>query len=359
MSYTGTIKVTGTVKDNVLQTVKISSLSELHVEDKTVGKTAEEAIAFFSSVFSLCPASQVLCARLALTGKPPLPKDIEALRLEWLFESLRYFVLDLGSPEYRTAGLPILAGIRDDQNKLLGGNIEENTAKEILQHLLGEARKLLRMNLSEQWPLDVLYDVYCDNPASVREVFNRLSDIYVPQDPFGFGALMPDKGIEDRSLKEILQDLHGKDLTVPPAIGLTGAIARLRNSDISSIQGQWGNCSLVRVAARLQETLDLIDNWDHTDCEFAFTEPDSSGLRLAAVQNARGILIHAVRCDSEGKITFYRILTPTEINFNTGALQESSVGLEGDSHEEFMEDLRLVCLSFDPCTQIQTEIVDA
>jgi hypothetical protein len=362
MSYTGTITVIGTAEDNYLQSVKVSGFSELHVEKQIVGKTAEEAIAFFSSVFSLCPVSQSLCARLALTGVSPSPKVLEAFRLEWLLESLRYFVLDLGGSEYRKIGLPILAHISTERNKLLEENLEKKQAKEILQHLLGEARKLLIMNLPEGWIDHLKPGLDLDHPDSVEEIFSRLSDVNDSPDliEFVFFGMDVHDFLETRSLTELLQDLLSPDRATRPALELTGAITRLRNDEsVADLLGYYGNCSFVRVAARLRETLNLIDNWDRTDCEFALTEPHSSGLRMAAIQNARGTLIHAAQLNSEGRIGFYSILNPTEINLSSNSFEQSAIMLHAPSRQELKELLHLLCMSYDPCMQIQTEIVDA
>jgi Ni,Fe-hydrogenase I large subunit len=89
----------------------------------------------------------------------------------------------------------------------------------------------------------------------------------------------------------------------------------------------------------------------------AFTVGDADG--LAAVQTARGLLVHRVRID-RGRVVDYRIVAPTEWNFHPdGALASGLARLPGRSPRELELQARIAVQSLDPCVACRVEVADA
>lgn len=78
--------------------------------------------------------------------------------------------------------------------------------------------------------------------------------------------------------------------------------------------------------------------------------------RVAAAMTARGPLAHRVEV-AEGRIAFYRIDAPTEVNFRTGGPAEA--GLIGAPAANLAHAARLHILAIDPCVDFSLEIGDA
>ena len=80
---------------------------------------------------------------------------------------------------------------------------------------------------------------------------------------------------------------------------------------------------------------------------------------LAAVQTARGLLVHRVRIDA-GRVGDYRIVAPTEWNFHpTGALASGLAGLAAPTQARAELSARLAVQALDPCVACRVEVADA
>lgn len=91
----------------------------------------------------------------------------------------------------------------------------------------------------------------------------------------------------------------------------------------------------------------------------AWSLGDNTG--AAAVETARGLLLHVVRLESghnEGKIADYRIVAPTEWNFHpAGPLFQALSGLAAGA--DLAARARLVAQSLDPCVAYGIEVIEA
>jgi coenzyme F420-reducing hydrogenase alpha subunit len=80
------------------------------------------------------------------------------------------------------------------------------------------------------------------------------------------------------------------------------------------------------------------------------------GAGLAAVQTARGVLLHRARL-AESKVQDYAIVAPTEWNFHPqGALIEGLERLEADDEVQLSRRARLAVQALDPCVACKIEI---
>lgn len=83
------------------------------------------------------------------------------------------------------------------------------------------------------------------------------------------------------------------------------------------------------------------------------------GVGLAAVETARGTLIHRVELDGE-KVMRYRIVAPTEWNFHPrGAFPRGLVGMPARNEGEARQAAALLAHALDPCVAYETRVQHA
>jgi uptake hydrogenase large subunit len=81
-----------------------------------------------------------------------------------------------------------------------------------------------------------------------------------------------------------------------------------------------------------------------------------SGMGIAKVDAARGLLVHSVHID-DGLVSRYRILAPTEWNFHPdGAAAQGLCSLDGTSDEAFNEQACLLIDAIDPCVGYEVRV---
>ena len=141
----------------------------------------------------------------------------------------------------------------------------------------------------------------------------------------------------------------------------TGGLARMRNVPlVRALQEKFGNTVVTRIVARLTELAllmqELTGTHSPTDVpprvqRMALGE----GEGLAAVETARGLLLHRV-CMHERRVVDYQIVAPTEWNFHPGgALVRGLEGLEADDEQQLIRSTRLAIHALDPCVAFRVE----
>jgi hypothetical protein len=142
----------------------------------------------------------------------------------------------------------------------------------------------------------------------------------------------------------------------------TGALARMRGDPlVAAVQRRFGNAVATRIVARLAElsTLMLELAGSQTGPEArprVQAIPLGDGEGLAAVETARGLLLHRVRLQEE-RVIDYRIVAPTEWNFHpNGALPRGLEGLEVDDERQMLRAARLAVHALDPCVGSRIEV---
>ena len=142
----------------------------------------------------------------------------------------------------------------------------------------------------------------------------------------------------------------------------TGALARMQSHPLlESLRARQGNAVAVRMTARLIELAALLAGLEGEASgasarrwidAFA-TEP---GEGVAAVQTARGLLLHRARIDA-GRVAGYEIVAPTEWNFHpAGALARGLDGMHADDEATLQGHARLVVQGLDPCVACRVEV---
>ncbi len=172
------------------------------------------------------------------------------------------------------------------------------------------------------------------------------------------------RNVADISMADIGARLLGPDgagFSTRPAIdgGQPETTAFMRHLDaplVADLRARFGDGILARIVARQLEVVSLATELaqldDSSDLGAAPFQPAGAsrmaGEGFAAIETARGRLIHAVRLQG-GSVTDYRILAPTDWNFHpTGpvARRLSTLGGRGSGIEQRA---RLLIDAFDPC----------
>jgi Ni,Fe-hydrogenase I large subunit len=84
-----------------------------------------------------------------------------------------------------------------------------------------------------------------------------------------------------------------------------------------------------------------------------------NGEGLAAVETARGLLLHRARLQ-EQCVVDYQIVAPTEWNFHPdGALVRGLEGLEAGEEQHLVGAARLAVHALDPCVAFRVEMAHA
>jgi Ni,Fe-hydrogenase I large subunit len=145
----------------------------------------------------------------------------------------------------------------------------------------------------------------------------------------------------------------------------TGALARVRAHPlVAALAETAGHTATTRYVARLVDLALMLDELagaprrtDALPWVQAFAVGEADG--LAAVQTARGLLIHRVRI-AEDRVADYRIVAPTEWNFHPdGALARGLPGTEAENAVALKRLARVAVQALDPCVECRVEIANA
>jgi uptake hydrogenase large subunit len=142
----------------------------------------------------------------------------------------------------------------------------------------------------------------------------------------------------------------------------TGALARMCTQPlVAAADARYGHAVATRMIARLAELATLLDalvrgaiDDGSTPAIQAFTLATGEG--FAAVQTARGLLLHRVRLEQE-RVADYQIVAPTEWNFHPrGALVSGLSRLASEDAFVLSRHARLAVQALDPCVECRIEI---
>ncbi len=145
----------------------------------------------------------------------------------------------------------------------------------------------------------------------------------------------------------------------------TGALARRQAHPlIAALRARDGNVVTTRMAARLAELALLLERLDcaappRDEAPTVRGDELAEGEGLAAVETARGLLLHRVRL-ADGRVADYDIVAPTEWNFHPeGALSRGLDGIAADDEPALLRRVRIVVQALDPCVACHVEVAHA
>lgn len=145
----------------------------------------------------------------------------------------------------------------------------------------------------------------------------------------------------------------------------TGALARMQaHPPVATFRARHGNAVPARMFARLVELAALIgaldgDGADAAGSTWVQAFAVGAGEGLAAVQTARGLLLHFVRV-ADGRVARYGIVAPTEWNFHPqGPLVRGLAGLAANDEATLVRRARLAVQALDPCVACEVEVAHA
>ena len=142
----------------------------------------------------------------------------------------------------------------------------------------------------------------------------------------------------------------------------TGPLARVRRHPlVAALADRDGHTAAARMVARLVDLALLLGRLAGSS-RARSAEPLVTALALgereglAAVQTARGLLVHRARL-ARGRVAAYSIVAPTEWNFHPkGALARGLAGAAADSEDGLRHLARLAVHALDPCVGCRIEI---
>jgi uptake hydrogenase large subunit len=307
-----------------------------------IGLAPEEAAALAGRLFSLCPVSQSLAARMA--GEAALEVETDAatqrrralgLLCERLGEMLRASLLDWPS-EAPPAPEDILR-LREALNILRAlpatGGERLSDLRAATQPLgLGDAneRSVFGRQIAEarddaaRWRL----------PSSAPDFLSAADDADV------FAAMTRDRAFSRAPQMPGRHPETGASARRCAAGGLAEKLAARRADMTATV-----------------ETIDRLLKGGDPPADLAVAQ-GANGQGFAAVDSARGRLYHAVRLDDSGRIADYRIVAPTEWNFHPdGPFVRALRGASIDAGAESKKRIERLAFVFDPCIRVVAEIL--
>ncbi|MEO8755291.1 MAG: nickel-dependent hydrogenase large subunit [Casimicrobiaceae bacterium] len=360
--------------------VSIRSTRPMVAARLLTGKTAKDAAALVPKLFSICGGAQGAAANGALVaaGATGLVTDAAGRDREVMLESLQdafwHLLLDwpnaMGSASCTTAVAAARAliaasmGVADRTPRLddamamreLGTDLAAISEQAIFAMAPAAWLELADVEALRAWcargetiPAVLLGNVLADRPMLGRSAI----------------PLMPVPH-PDALLRVIVPALRADPAfsRAPTWAGApveTGALARMRNEPlVVALQVTFGNAAVTRIVARMAElarlTLELSGTEGRTELPMRIRSmPLEDGEGLAAVETARGLLLHRARVRDECVID-YQIVAPTEWNFHPdGALVRGLEGLEAEDESQLIRAAGLAVHTLDPCVACRVE----
>jgi uptake hydrogenase large subunit len=386
----GGLRIQIAVEGAVITAVALTSTRPVNVCSILVGRRLAETMTLLPRLFSLCGAAQAVAGLQAAESALDLhvtPAQAAARRILVAAEALEQ----------------TLWRILWDGPSRIGGNPDLACWKRLRQVLLSLRRLLFPDPVWTRVGGARLIPHRTELTAALDEIVDGVREAV-------FGPLMDDGPLADRprferwlraagtSAAETLRFIHdcgladfGRSAVEPlpefdPArfeqplandadysfcarpnlagrVGETGALAhRCNHPLIAALRADYGNGLLVRSTARLVECAALVAELreqarmlDDENPETAV--PDTaSGSGLGVVECARGRLVHWLAM-TEGRVSAYRILAPTEWNFHPeGPLARGLVGAQVGPGTNIRQAIELFVTALDPCVAFEVDL---
>jgi len=379
MSIEGEINVTLHWDGRRVRQVDLASTRPLAAMQLLPGRRPADAAALVPRLYALCGHAQgAACAaalRAAGADAAELPAtDARVVMLEALQETLFRLLIDapraLSLPPQAAAVGPARANVAAAIAALqAGADPSQAVVTQSADALAQSAREFVYGVAPADWLAAIdsaaAFDHWRDTAGTVpARTLARLA-ASAPDLCRSDTALMP--GLDDGAWWSAVVPALQRDplFARAPTWGgrpvETGALARQCSHPlVAALIARDGCSASTRLAARLVELAGLLQAWpvaaaDAPDWIRAW--PLAPGCGLAAVQTARGLLLHQVWL-ADGRIRDYRVVAPTEWNFHPqGALFRGIVGSEAGDEPALVARTSLAVHALDPCVGFRIEVV--
>jgi hypothetical protein len=349
------------------------------------GKGAREAASMLPRLYSVCGRAQAAAAHRAIdaaTGTESAAANAGALEnavlLETVQEYLWRLLIDWPQAMGRQPSIAAVAPVRRQLAAAIARQHANEDAPALLAHEVAAALDALAADhVYGESPTQFLargdagaFDAWAATAATLPA---SLAAALLAKAP-GLGrsatALMPTADASEL-LEAVVPGLRcdAEFARAPLWNGMTvetGALAR--NCDqpmMASLLQREGRAVVTRMAARLVELASLLGSLHAAAVTgtsgigwvAALTLEPGDG--LAAVQTARGLLLHRARL-AHGRVVDYQIVAPTEWNFHpAGPLVQGLEGMEVADASVLSRQARLAIQALDPCVACSVEVVHA
>ena len=378
MSIEGEIRVTLHWDGRRVGHVGLVSTRPLAAARVLLGRRAGDAAALVPRLYALCGQAQGAASVAALRAAGADPGDLPAVSgwvvaLEALQETLWRLLIDaprsLSLPPQAAVVGPARAAVAQAIATLKTSPGQTQPALAVAADLLGEiARRHVYGCDPAAWLATTdtaTFDTWRDTASTLpARALARLA-ASTPGLCRSDTALMP--GLDDDAWWSAVVPALQRDplFAQAPTWGgspvETGALSRLQAQPlVAALIARDGHSAATRFAARLVEGALLLRDMRVANADAAGwvrAWPLGAGVGLAAVQTARGLLLHQARL-AEDHITEYRIVAPTEWNFHPqGALFRGIVGTEAPDEAALVARAGLAVHALDPCVGFRIEVV--
>jgi hypothetical protein len=320
----------------------------------TRGRAADELPALLSSLFALCGGAHRLAAELAVQaargdGKPPDEAQREALRLDTLREHLRRWWLDgAGLATAGDAVDPAVLAICPVMQP--AGRIDDAASQFwLLQEVFGQDASawLQAWESSAQTAASLWSGEGGSWPArALRALRLRLGDWSLPL------RALPAEGMAGSAAALLAHLQADADFALRPLWqgqpAETGPWTRAAELGLSPQRA--GDLAPVwmRAAARVADVARLTVPGGGQALVIGSAAP-AAGLGVSWCEMARGLLVHVVQLDDQGRVGSCHVLAPTEWNFHPLGVVAQAVGACDPQTPELR--LQALATAFDPCVE--------
>ena len=380
MAIEGELRVRLGWDGRTVRGVRIASSRPFAASRVLTGMRAVDASATVARLYSICScaqetaSAQALAAAAGIDCAATLDRSTGSVKLEAIQEYLWRILIDWPQAMGREALVPPVAEARrriaDAQRSLRAANgvpavlpadlapsLRAIATAHVYGVTPGSFLALQDIGALEDWIVRV-----ATLPASLLGTLQTALPTLGRSDV----ALMPDV-LRETFVAQVLPAFGERPdfARAPDWAGIpveTGALARMHAHPLLvALRARQGNAVGVRMTARLVELAALLAGLEADTAEgesprWIDAFATASGEGVAAVQTARGLLLHRARVDAD-RVAGYEIVAPTEWNFHpAGALARGLDGMQADDEATLLMHARLVVQGLDPCVACRIEV---
>ncbi len=377
MSIEGRLEIILQKGGGGIEKALINSSRPLQIASFFYGKNPEEVLTLIPSLFSICGIAQTYAAVAACEQAVGVEISLEthharqiAVWAETAREHITRIALDWGKPVGSTAIkeiIPLAQRVKQSVGPAfaLGGeaaidraaletqieNLQSYLEKDIFGEPLEAWRQRQDIKNLEVWVREKETQAAC----LLKQV--------IKQDWQGAGNSGELQGVPELKPEPLFDCLDNRAFIAQPTWNDVPkeTTALTRSSDnllIQSLMNQYGLGLLTRLTGLLVELANipirmqgLLDGEGEPQ-----TAPTKPNRGLAQIEAARGRLIHGVRL-TDGLISGYRILAPTEWNFHPkGCAAQALENISSADDETIVQQAKLVICAIDPCVAFDVRI---